>query len=324
MYTGLSTTPFFCNYFITYHCNSRCEFCNFWRDPALQQMPDARLEDITRNLDDLHRIGISIVDFVGGEPLLHKDLPDMLAYAKNLGFWVKLSTNGILYADRADELKGNVSRVYISLDATDPESYNLIRGTNAYDQLIAGIARAKELHQDICLICTFTDTNLDQIEPLARFAQQHRITAFFHPCFSYFGNPPLSCDNIRILRRYFWRPYVRMSLADLSFFEKGGNNPSRPLCRAGKSTIDINPRNELLTPCFHKCERAIPLNGNLLSLYQSGDWPLIHKDAGKKDYCRHCTIDCYFGLSYWDKIHHGFFKATLTGLKDLTESVRPH
>lgn len=324
MYTGLSKIPYFCNYFVTYRCNSKCEFCIFWREPKLRNAPDAKLTDVQKNLDALHHIGISVIDFVGGEPLLHKDLPDMLSCAKKLGFFVKVSTNGILYEARAHELKGKISRIYVSLDATTAEDYNIIRGTDGYNQLLSSIKCAKDMNQDICLMCTFTNDNIKNINHIATFAKEHKVTAFFHPCFSYFGNKPLDQELIKTIKKYFWHPYIRMSLTDLDFFYNGGNDITNPKCLAGKSTIDIGPENDMLIPCFHKCEKTIKLNGNLYSLFQSKDWPSYHKNAGRMEYCKHCSIDCYFGLSYWDKIHYNFFKANLTQLKTLIETFRSH
>lgn len=324
MYTGLSKTPYFCNYFVTYRCNSKCQFCNFWQDKKLLGAPDAKLSDVKRNLGDLRRMGVSVVDFIGGEPLLHKEIPEMLSYAKNLRFFVKLSTNGILYETRAHELKGKISRIYVSLDTTDANEYSIIRGTDGYDQLLSSIKCAKEMNQDICLMCTFTNETINNIEQIASFAKEYRVNVFFHPCFSYFGNRPLNREHIKTIKKYFWHPYIRMSLTDLDFFYNGGNDINKPYCLAGKSTIDIGPSNDLLIPCLHKCEHTIKLNGNLSSLFFSKDWSSYYKDAGRMEFCEHCSIDCYFGLSYWDKLHYGFFKANLSLFKTFIETLRPH
>ena len=324
MYTGLSKKPYFCNYFVTYRCNSKCQFCHFWQDPKLFNTPDVKLVDVKKNLDDLRRIGVSVIDFVGGEPLLHKDIPEMLLYAKRLGFFVKLSTNGILYETRAHELKGKISRVYVSFDTTDPVEYSVIRGTNAYNQVVSGIKCAKSMNQDICLMCTLTDNTIKNIGQIASFAKEHKVNIIFHPCFSYFGNESLSRDYIKTIKKYFWHPYIRMSLTDLDFFYRGGNDISKPRCLAGKSTIDIGPPNDLILPCLHKCERTIRITDNLSSMFFSKEWSFYHHDAGRMEFCKHCTIDCYFGLSYWDKIRYSFFKANLSLFKTFVETLRPH
>lgn len=323
MYTGLSKTPYFCTYWTTYRCNSKCEFCYFWRDPKLKGIPDAKFFDVKKNLDDLKRIGVSVVDFTGGEPLLNKELPQILSHAKKLGFFVKLSTNGYLYPKRAEELKDLTTCIYFSLDTTSREEYKKIRGIDGYEQLIESIELAKELNQKICLSCTLTDEIINNMKDIANFAKENKVTAYIHPCFSYFGNKKLSEENIKNIKKYFWHPYIRMSLSDLDLAYKGGNDINNTTCLAGKSTVDISPDDCLVIPCFHKFVNKIKINGKLYSLYQSQDWERWFKDAGKYDYCKHCMIDCYFGLSYWDKIRRGFFKANITQLKNIVEAMRP-
>jgi len=48
--------PYFCNYWLTYRCNSKCNFCNFWQDTSLQKLSDAKYENAKNNLLDLKKI----------------------------------------------------------------------------------------------------------------------------------------------------------------------------------------------------------------------------------------------------------------------------
>jgi len=164
--------------------------------------------------------------------------------------------------------------------------------------------------------------DVKKIEEIVDFAKENKVITYLHPCFSYFGNTKLEREYMKEIKKYFWRPYIRMSLTDLDFFYKGGNDITKTRCLAGKSTVDISPDNYLLTPCFHKYQKKIKINNNLLSLFQSKEWNTYYSNAGQFDFCNHCSIDCYFGLSYWDKIRNGFFKANLTQLKTMIETFR--
>jgi MoaA/NifB/PqqE/SkfB family radical SAM enzyme len=313
---------FFCNYWTTYRCNSRCGFCNIWRDPKLKDVPDAKFRDAERNLDDLKQLGVKAIDFTGGEPLLNHDLPQILSSAKDKGFFVKLATNGLLYPDKAEELKGLPSRVYISLDTISPEEYTRIRGVPGFDKVLESIKVAKDLHQDLCLFFTATDENLLMLPSVVRFAQKQKVTVYIHPCFSYFDNTPLSQTKVRELRKWFWQPYVRMNLPQLAFHQAGGNSTRHPSCLVGTSTIDIGPDNCLTSPCFHRALKRVPINGRLLEMYHAPKWEELYGQAGRYDFCEHCTIDCFFGLSYWDRVSRHFFAQNLTSLKDLIEARR--
>ena len=57
-----------------------------------------------------------------------------------------------------------------------------------------------------------------------------------------------------------------MSLPQLDFHKKGGNNPLNPNCKVGFSTIDIGPDNWLMSPCAHRYTKRIKINNNLLSV----------------------------------------------------------
>lgn len=54
--------PVLCNYYLTYRCNAKCGFCDIWEQPS----PTVSLEDAARNLDDLKRLGVRVIDFTGG------------------------------------------------------------------------------------------------------------------------------------------------------------------------------------------------------------------------------------------------------------------
>jgi len=75
-------------------CNFRCPFCHnpelVFDDPSLKAMP---AEDVLKELERRKGL-IDGVCVSGGEPTIHKDLPEFLAKIKNLGLKTKLDTNG--------------------------------------------------------------------------------------------------------------------------------------------------------------------------------------------------------------------------------------
>ncbi len=87
---------------ITAHCNLRCIGCRYGRD----FMPGEQLDlDMTRNLlSDARSVGVDTVRLYGGEPLLHKDLPDMVRHSVAIGMKTYVTTNGILLGRKIDAL----------------------------------------------------------------------------------------------------------------------------------------------------------------------------------------------------------------------------
>src|SRR6202012_4116345 len=98
--------PSICNYYVTLRCNQRCTFCNI---PHTNHGSPSRLpplEQVRANLRDLKRLGVVILDVTGGEPLLYRDLIEMLTIAKKMRFITSVTTNGMLYPKFAEQLAG--------------------------------------------------------------------------------------------------------------------------------------------------------------------------------------------------------------------------
>lgn len=87
---------------VTAACNFRCRGCRYGRD----FMSGARLslDTVRAVLDDAAEAGVGTVRFYGGEPLLHPDLPAMVAHGSALGLDCYVTTNGVLMGHRIDEL----------------------------------------------------------------------------------------------------------------------------------------------------------------------------------------------------------------------------
>ena len=87
---------------ITAQCNARCIGCRYGRD----FMPGEQLDlDMALQLfDDAHETGYRSIRLYGGEPLVHPDLPAMVAHCADIGLQPYVTTNAVLLANKADEL----------------------------------------------------------------------------------------------------------------------------------------------------------------------------------------------------------------------------
>ncbi|TAE04414.1 MAG: radical SAM protein, partial [Bacteroidetes bacterium] len=109
----LTSRPVLCNYYVTYRCNASCAFCDIWERPS----PYITVESVRENLPHLKRLGVKVIDFTGGEPLLHRQMPEILQIAKDMGFITTLTTNALLYPKLAERLRGLVDMLHFSLDS---------------------------------------------------------------------------------------------------------------------------------------------------------------------------------------------------------------
>lgn len=102
-------------------------------------------EEIVRVVEVAARCGIKHLRFTGGEPLVRKGAQDLIGACKNVqGIEdVAITTNGILLPRFASELKAaGLSRVNISLDSLDTDTYRTLTRCGNLDDALAGIHAA--------------------------------------------------------------------------------------------------------------------------------------------------------------------------------------
>jgi pyruvate formate lyase activating enzyme len=104
-------------------CNLRCGFCHNWRI-AVDPKPPFLQEAVALQILESRKKYVDAVVVTGGEPTMHKELPQFLAKLKKRGFQVKLDTNGF-YPDVLEECLQSVD--YVALDVkTSLEKYKLL------------------------------------------------------------------------------------------------------------------------------------------------------------------------------------------------------
>ena len=88
--------PFYASYKVTHKCNLRCSFCNVW----MEKTPDLSKEDVFTVLDNIGSSSIVLLSLEGGDPLMRKDLGEILEYAYKKPFYLFFTTNGHLLDKR--------------------------------------------------------------------------------------------------------------------------------------------------------------------------------------------------------------------------------
>ena len=108
-----SIYPFYASFKITHKCTLRCSFCNVW----MEKTPDLSKKDVFKVLDNLGNSSITVLSLEGGDPLMRKDLGEILEYAYKKPFYLFFTTNGHLLDKRPMEEYGkNIDYLHISID----------------------------------------------------------------------------------------------------------------------------------------------------------------------------------------------------------------
>jgi MoaA/NifB/PqqE/SkfB family radical SAM enzyme len=311
----LISHPVLCNYYVTYRCNARCSFCDIWEKPS----PYIKLEDVEQNLRDLKRLGVQVIDFTGGEPLLHQQIGQFLGLAHDLGFITTLTTNGMLYPKFAERLRGKVDMLHFSLDAADRDLHDAGRGVACFDFVLESIRLARELGERPDILFTVFPENLDQLEAVyQKIVLPNRLLLIINPAFAYneiASGQDLNLTQLEYLSSFGRRRSVYLNEGFIKLRKEGGNHTSRPVCKAASSTIVISPQNELILPCYHLGEKSLPIKGKLFDLYQTPEVKELIRLEGRLPACEGCTINCYMQPSFAVEVNSYFWSALPSTLK---------
>jgi MoaA/NifB/PqqE/SkfB family radical SAM enzyme len=307
--------PVLCNYYVTYRCNARCSFCDIWEKPS----PYITLEDVQKNLQALKRLGVSVVDFTGGEPLLHRQIHEFVSLAHDMGFITTLTTNCLLYPKYAERLRGKVDMLHFSLDASEKEVHDKGRGVACYDFVLESIRVARELGERPDILFTVFRENLKDLEAVYRdITQPNQLVLILNPAFEYNTvetGEQLTEEELDYLSAFGKRKGVYLNEAFIELRRDGGNHVATPVCRAASTTLVISPSNELVLPCYHLGEQKFPIEGRLQELYNSEPVQQLAALEGRLPQCEGCTINCYMQPSFAVETSKYFWQALPSTLK---------
>ena len=288
-----------CNYYVTYRCNAYCEFCHFGFHEDFKNSPYAKLEDFYSNVKQLSELGVKFIDLTGGEPLLHKEIDKMAAYAKQLGMQTSITSNGLLYPKFAERLAGNIDLLHFSLDSPDEEEHNKIRKVDCYNSVLKSVEIAKSLGEFPDILFTVTNDTYKKLPRMHEIASDHDLVLLVNPVFSYFGNPGLSQEAVDYVEEYCnGKLNVYLNKGFMKLRRNGGNDINNPSCKAVSRVIVISPDNKIILPCYHFGKESIDIDKPISEIRKSEKTQYYKKNEGRFDFCQGCTVNCYFEPSF--------------------------
>ncbi|MEA3011120.1 MAG: 3,8-cyclase [Sphingomonadales bacterium] len=167
---------------VTDRCDLRCTYCMPERMTFLPRAELLSLAELDRLAAAFIRKGVRRLRLTGGEPLVRRDVMDLVA---GLSRFLRsgaldeltLTTNGSRLAEHAAELtRCGVRRVNVSLDSLEPETYARITRGGRVEQVRAGIDAALAAGLEVKInAVALRDDNLDDLVGLAEWA--HKLGA---------------------------------------------------------------------------------------------------------------------------------------------------
>ncbi len=133
---------------VTDRCNFRCTYCMPEEGIPLKKHEEIlSFYEISEIVKVGVRLGVSKIRLTGGEPLVRKDLPELVRMLSNIQgiSEIAMTTNGVYLPKYAKQLKeAGLNRVNISLDTLNPEKFNAITRLGGLKDVLAGIDAALE------------------------------------------------------------------------------------------------------------------------------------------------------------------------------------
>ena len=162
---------------VTDRCNLRCSYCMPEAEYVWLPRHDLlQFEEMSTLIDVFARAGVDRVRLTGGEPLLRRNLPELIRMIarKPAIRDLALTTNGVMLAEHARELHAaGLHRLTVSLDTLRPDRFQALTRFDSLPQVLAGIDEAAQYFAGIKLDAVIMrGTNEDELVPLMEYARR--------------------------------------------------------------------------------------------------------------------------------------------------------
>lgn len=319
-------------FYVTHICNSKCWFCDT-NDKFYKNFKSLSINDAKLLVKQAVELGCNYIDFTGGEPLIYKDLPELIKYANSLGVTTEITSNGINCINSNGELKSNFKEAFenaafsnISLDTLNAENYKLTRGVDKLSNVLNTIYALPDYLTPKLMVAVSED-NIKEIPEILSFANERNLVAYLNPVFSYFDdNEENRAPNyIEKIKDFFFHPSSMVLLNFMEFYEDVYNG-KRFRCSASRQTLTIAANGDIMLPCYHAQKREfLSWNRNLKEVLDNPIFKQYSNSTGNLEICQDCVVSPYFGTSCVYRLDKFFlltaFSVTMSQVKYFLNSL---
>lgn len=251
---------------ISLRCNSACGYCDLPLNVGRYEMSRGEIHRVFKHL---YEEGLRVVLVQGGEPMIRKDLLDVLEDFRDIGFRLALITNGTLFNEnRIERLAKIEAAISVSLDTLDRTRYRQIRGADQLRRVLTGIDLLESYPHAKYLTCIVSDRNRDEVLEICRFARNKGfvpVVGAYHWEIERYGKATPDLQYERDTAVEVFRDVLASNLVPRGYFRDYLKDNERwllgdglPRCDAGRYSIAIDSSGNV-APCL-----ALRHCGNLL------------------------------------------------------------
>ena len=162
---------------LTNRCNVNCLYCH--HDGMVKSMDEMNADELYTICKVAKKLGVKKIRLSGGEPLLKKDIVEIVEKIGSLDFKdISMTTNGVLLEEYAEDLKNaGLNRVNVSLDTLNRKTYEHITGKDYLEDAKKGILKAIEVgfYPVKINMVIMKDINQNEIQEMFDFCKEHDI-----------------------------------------------------------------------------------------------------------------------------------------------------
>jgi PqqA peptide cyclase len=158
---------------LTYRCPLACAYCSNPLNLA-DYGDELATDEWRRVLTEARDLGILQCHLSGGEPLLRRDLGEIVAEAHDLGLYTNLITSGLgLSRPRAEQLRAaGLDHVQVSIQADEPVGSDRMAGIPSFERKIEAMRVVKELDWPLTMNVVLHRLNIDRVADLLGLAER--------------------------------------------------------------------------------------------------------------------------------------------------------
>jgi len=272
-------------------CNLACTYCNEFDDVS-DPVP---IEEMERRIDELGRLGTSVITISGGEPLLHPELDRVIARIRKTGAIAGMITNGyLLMPERIERLnRAGLDHMQISIDNVMPDDVSK-KSLKVLDAKLTMLAEHADFHVNINSVVGGGIAHPQDALTVSRRALALGFSSTIGIIHDGTGQlKPLGEEERRVwdqVRRLTRRSYSRFN----HFQEAIANGkPNNWRCRAGSRYLYICEFG-----LVHYCSQQRGYPGVPIADYRKAD--VTREFVTEKGCAPNCTISCVHQVSYID------------------------
>ncbi|NTW27397.1 MAG: radical SAM protein [Candidatus Moranbacteria bacterium] len=211
-------------------CNNNCLFC--------VQGPEKKAYG-NKNTKDLKVIikraakDCDIVVFTGGEPTIRRDLVELVAYAKKLGFkTIQIQSNGRMFAYEKfchEIIAAGANEFGLALHGHTAKLHDYLTGAESFRQTVAGIMNLKKMKQAVITNTVITKSNYRHLPEIAKLLVSLDVNSFQFAFVHALGAAGKNFDKI-VPRMSMVAPYAKKALDVGKHFKKTATTEAMPYC----------------------------------------------------------------------------------------------